>query len=90
VRTLEVDFGNFRQASSIRAGSLVLGEHGIDGLLKDWVFPVLDILDIEHPTYDGLRALVLSFSQQLAVRLREFTKVKLSLHHDATIEAFLG
>ncbi|KAJ7199016.1 hypothetical protein GGX14DRAFT_401645 [Mycena pura] len=60
VRTLEVDFGNFRQASSIRAGSLVLGEHGIDGLLKDWVFP--------HPRHRA--------SNQLAVRLREFTKAE--------------
>jgi len=76
VSTLEVDFGSFRDANSIRAGSLLLGRHGIDGLLSQWVYPVVDTLDVEHHTYDGMRALVLSFCQQLALRLRDFTKVR--------------
>ena len=70
--------GGVRDAASIHAGSLRLGKHGIDVLVNDWVYPVLDCLDDEHPTYDGMRALVLSFSQQLALRLRDFTKVILA------------
>lgn len=72
---LEVDFGTSSDANSIRAGSLLLGRHGIDGLLSDWIYPVIDTLDVAHPTYQGMISLVLTFSQELALRLRDFTKV---------------
>ena len=79
VKSLEADFGDFRVATNMRSASLLVGEHGIDGLMSDWVHPVIDVLDVEHPTYEAMRSLVLSFSQQLALRLRDFTKVILIL-----------
>ncbi|KAJ7909557.1 hypothetical protein B0H13DRAFT_2330262 [Mycena leptocephala] len=74
--SLEADFGSITSARLIRASSLLVGPHGIDGFLEKIVIPLLDSMPTDDPSYIPLRALLGTFCGELAIKIANHTKTQ--------------
>ncbi|KAJ6559456.1 hypothetical protein DFH09DRAFT_1083622 [Mycena vulgaris] len=71
--SIETDFGSTTSARAIRASSLLLGPHGINGLIKKTIIPLLDALSPTDPSYLLLRAMLGTFCGELIIMIN-YTK----------------
>jgi hypothetical protein len=83
--SLEADFGSTTSARLIRASSLLVGPHGIDGFLEKIVIPLLDSMPTNDPSYIPLRALLGTFCGELAIKMTNYTKVSFDCKMQQTL-----
>lgn len=59
----------------MKSQALLLGPYGIDGVLTHIIEPLLDVLAVDHLSYQKLMIVLDVFSLQLAKKIRSWKKV---------------
>jgi hypothetical protein len=73
--TIVSDFGSATDAHFIRGSALLVGDLGIDGFMSNVVNKLLDVLPLEHSSYQPLLDLLSIFVKELVRKMVNCKKV---------------
>ncbi|KAJ7798448.1 hypothetical protein B0H14DRAFT_3492506 [Mycena olivaceomarginata] len=76
-KAITVHFGSTWMVAEIKASSLQMGPHGIDGFFEHVVCYVIDEMPVDRPSYHAKLRLIQHFCEKLAIRMETFTEVVL-------------